>query len=323
VDYATLLQRSDTFYNHFDGHALPEKYSRERVKFPGSVLQASREQYKKADPSTNMYQEGVIQPEKSYLLETITRSQRWTNVFQNPTRLSLTLRYAESQPTVDPLRYATISGHLLSDINYKADIAQKIDTQDFLQMQGSKWLANLIECAQAEDGRPLRTTISECLGHIWAFEQKTGDMVDMTGVDNVLFFQNDYGDWEWLMHDALYPIIPPKDYEIRNAMADLKSGMPLDSVAVNGLYNRLNFMRGFNGVADAVGHTSSERFRITALKSKEWVKLLGIVRSCVGYPDEKRMPYYSTLSHSVIDTLVRSYGETNDRSAPRSGGAYL
>jgi len=300
-EYSELLQRKERYDDHFSGHVLQETYAFEAFPFPGSVLQAIL----RAFPETSSDLLRRITEDETYLLKTSIRLQKWSDIFERPDLLSLTLRYAESQPVIDVNTYANVTSRILTTFDDQRIWNITPPTyEEFSSVQGSEWLDALVAAANKQENVGLKIATHECLRAIWDFHQATGEMIDIAGINNIVFYEDEGGGWQWMALDGLYPELSPTHVDLLDVAHAIDRDEEVDPVRMNGFYNRLNFVRGFNGFANAVGFDTTKRFYGPAIHPYSYQKIPATIRSSdMRRPDVHRVVRYRPGSSSVLEQL--------------------
>lgn len=104
----------------------------------------------------------------------------------------------------------------------------------------------------AEKNPACATALRDFVSKAISYAKKTGEILDLAGKDNVVFFEKD-GVWDYKMIDALYGGETDMLKLMEPILRKVASGVKLDAIEQNKLLNTVNFVRGINGLAARLG----------------------------------------------------------------------
>lgn len=123
----------------------------------------------------------------------IVTVQRKSVAVREGKHLALVSGYSEAKP-IDLKVYNTVTKHLVFGENPE----KKTGKNEFLQMQWSKFLSDLVEQAALDEG--LRDSLKEFVHQTILYTEK-GEILDLAGPDNVVFYRNG-NQWSYQLLDA-------------------------------------------------------------------------------------------------------------------------
>lgn len=190
---------------------------------------------------------------------TIAIVQERTGLLTKPGRLSLTGGYAEQRPILTD-HFVESYGRLTNSTVIEPKTRAKVDPKELSMVQQH------MQGVMQEMGKDelLKVIVTDFVKKAVEYTQKTGEILDIAGKDNVIFYKNDEGVWTYKLIDAMFPanghaIIK----EAKEAFENFSKNGPdsVESVAKGILYNTINYVRTINGLAGILG--VSERVDIS------------------------------------------------------------
>lgn len=263
IQQERTAERTRALGRHFSTMLVPEYSMLQPVSLPGTLLDYSlRSQIYKRTRTPD------IDPEKSYLLETVVRVQRFIPALFDNNRVSLSTRYAEmmwdNEGYVSEEDYIRATSDLV--FNEGLSTRHKYSLEELLQIQGSPYLAKL--ATQARDNSQLAQSLCVFLDNLAAYTDETnGALVDIIGKDNVLYLGT-----KGIMTDGLYAEDTTPMAGAAVAFEDLAGNKTPQKEKMNQCFNTLNFIRGMNIVAIAC--SSGIRFSLDTPQGVETKDLL-------------------------------------------------
>lgn len=252
------LRQLDSF---FPAMIRPEDWSLRPVTLSADLLEYSV----RSQTRTSMTVPSM--PENEYTIETIVRTQPFIPGLLDEDRLSVSTRYAEiiwdnvGYVSEDDYKEATC-GLVFNDWSGK----RVYSTQELIHIQGSPYLAKLLEKAQGEPklARSLCQFLESLEGYV---HQTDGALVDVIGKDNVIYLHAD-----GVMVDGLYAEDVAAMKGAITAFEAIARGDTPSYGIMNQCLNAMNFMRGMNIIARAC--SSDTRFYLDIPKGMDSRELL-------------------------------------------------
>jgi hypothetical protein len=173
--------------------------------------------------------------------------QEFTEISEDPNRLSLTYGHFLENSDVDPELYKRVTSTLVdpSFIGF--------NERDFLDLQDcskNKSLSKLITMAET-DGK-LKEQLENFVKTSIEYTERTGQILALAGEDNVLFSQEN-GVWNFLLVDAL-PNSPEPIFQIIVELGEkISKNINLTSDDKEYLKRGINYVRIVNGLARSIG----------------------------------------------------------------------
>lgn len=183
---------------------------------------------------------------------TVVSVQKRVAALADPQRLRIAAGYAEHGPVPEAL-YVRATEHLVFGMHP----AERIDRRRFLQIQSHPDLKALLAKAGRDGG--LRRAIREWAERTIAHVAATGELFDLAGKDNIVFFRRG-GAWTCALVDVRDPGAPGSLARVRNLLFKLAGRREIGAREAVALLNLFNFVRTVNGLAELTG--SRERIRL-------------------------------------------------------------
>lgn len=175
----------------------------------------------------------------------IVMVQKRVDALNDPSRLAIVAGYAEQSEVPEDI-YKQATEHFI----FSKNPGQKMEKEQFLQVQSHNDLRNLLEKAEGDEN--LKKDLKDLVERMVAYTQETGEIFDLAGQDNIILFQKD-GKWSFSLVDTRYPGESKMIEKARAALSKLSEGNELDEHEKNILLNTFNFVRTVNGLAEQVG----------------------------------------------------------------------
>jgi len=174
----------------------------------------------------------------------VVKVQKRAPEFADPERKTVVAGYAE-HGDVDPDAYGRVTRALV-----EGDPSSRFDDKEFDAIVPNEF-RDLLAAAERDPG--LAASLKDLIERTARYAEKTGEILDLAGKDNVTVFKEKDG-WNYRLVDALYPGSGEKLIE-RSAEAARRAaaGETLDEGEKNQLLNTINFTRAMNGMAKRLG----------------------------------------------------------------------
>ncbi len=125
---------------------------------------------------------------------------------------------------------------------------------------GARAMSDLLESGdmdrlmrKAQEDVGLRAALKDFCERAATFAQETGEIIDLVGKDNVVFYQKPDGVWTYLLIDPFYSFQPRALDMGREAYLKAQVDVPMNSKTVNAFVQGVNFTRIVNGIGKLVG----------------------------------------------------------------------
>ncbi len=187
-------------------------------------------------------------------VQTVVSIQERCPGLNDPNKLSLHAGYAEklkeSNSPEFRIPYDRLTRTTIVDLNEEEGPVEPTDLM-VVHPEGSEILI------KAETDSRLQIALRDFVQRAINYTNNTAETLDLAGIDNVIFYQNTQGDWDYKLIDALYPSPPPEEGRIdeaRDIITNVVSSGP-NSIAkpyTNILMNALNYTRFINGLASVL-----------------------------------------------------------------------
>lgn len=124
---------------------------------------------------------------------------------------------------------------------------------EFAHFVGTSSLVDVLDDAELDTG--LKEVVRDFCERAAAFAEETGEMLDIAGKGNIVFFKKDDGSWTYKLIDPFYGLDSRVLEKARFAYFQLDRGKDIDddSKLDNALIQGVNFTRALNGAANVVG----------------------------------------------------------------------
>lgn len=230
-------------------HVLPQKKFFMKVPVTSEVL-------KDAEDTVSL--ENLSVPKDAHEAWSMVTVQRRTRAMEDPWCMTFggnNVEMRNFQQLLKPkfqLRYGQVTDPLMN-----AETAKESDlsADEFMDLLKSAELDDLL--VQAEKDQDLRATIRDCMEKCVAFAERTGEMLDIMGKNNVLFYRKEDEKWTYLFVDPLYGLDQKVLEKGRAAAKQRIAGEPIGAYEQNAIVQGINFTRMVNGVGKVAG---SKRF---------------------------------------------------------------
>lgn len=159
-----------------------------------------------------------------YLLPQVGKDARVRYQYRKVTEPLMSAKTAESYPS-DPIA-----------------LAELLESDD---------LERLLKKAKQEPG--LREALKDFCERAIAFADETGEIIDLVGVDNVVFYPTLHGKWTYLLVDPFYGLEARALDLGRETYMKTQLGVPMNNKTGNAFFQSVNFVRVVNGIGKFVG----------------------------------------------------------------------
>jgi hypothetical protein len=218
---------------------------------------------------------GVTDFSGNYIWSVVTVQQKCREL-SDPKRLSVVAGYAEKRLT-HPSYFRNVYGKVTSESVFNLNSMNSINFMDLTAVQ--TYLAFLVEEVSENEG--LRHALQDFTRRAIKYTNKTGEILDLAGSDNIIVVRDAQGNWNYKITDGLFPsrgrAMVRQAGEYLSLVANGNSGR-LDKGDILVLMNTLNYTRTVNGFANIWG--IKERINIvpgdaTGLDSEVLLNLIG------------------------------------------------
>jgi hypothetical protein len=175
----------------------------------------------------------------------ITTIQKRVEELNDSTRLALVSGYAEKTERPSD-EYHHVTEHLVFGKNPE----EKLTLNQFLEIQGNDNLRGLMK--KSESDMHLRDVLCELIEKIISYTEKTAEILDIAGDDNIIFFQKD-NKWSYMLVDAKYPGNDDIMNGLKLNLDKLTYEIEVEEFGENILLNAFNYIRTINGIAEQLG----------------------------------------------------------------------
>jgi len=197
-------------------------------------------------------------------VKAIITVQKYTKEVNDPEHLAIVSGYAE-QGGVPEKMYSKATQHLI----FGKTPEQKIDQKELLKVQSTLDLKKLFSAL--EKNEEIKKALKEFVIKAIAYSQETGEILDIAGHDNIIFYKKDHdkkeGAWTHLLIDAIYPGSPDIIDKSKEVLSAISSGQTIGVNEKIILLNSFNYIRTINGLAEQLG--VEERIQIAPEGMKE------------------------------------------------------
>ena len=105
---------------------------------------------------------------------------------------------------------------------------------------------------KSESDPKLGDVLHELIEKIISYTERTGEILDIAGDDNIIFFQKD-NMWSYILVDAKYPGNNDVMRGLKLNLDKLKYEIETEEIGENILLNAFNYIRTINGIAEQLG----------------------------------------------------------------------
>lgn len=176
----------------------------------------------------------------------VVKIQRRAPELNNPERFGIVGGYLE-QRDPHPEVYRRVTAATIEH-----EEGAHFTTDEFRELMGSP-IEELLE--KAETDAAIRTALIDFVRRAIQYTNETGELLDLAGFDNVPFWREPDGTWNYRLVDALYPGYgnSAKLELAPGALIRAAAGEQLDNDTRVGLLNAVNYVRLVNGLAAYLG----------------------------------------------------------------------
>ncbi len=169
------------------------------------------------------------------------------DVLKQPDKLSVTAGLAELRPVVTPL-YEEIYNDLTVAALYDLESVNPIPVDKIIKIH--PFLEKIME-KLAEDEQ-LKEMVKEFISKAINYSKKTGKLLDLIGIDNVVFFKEETGQWSFKLLDAIGSVTLIEIKDLLNKIA-INQDIEIGKTEVAHLLNAINSVRVINLLANFLG----------------------------------------------------------------------
>ena len=169
-----------------------------------------------------------------------------------PSRMSVTSGYAEKRSDVTSPDFIEAYDQVTNQTIIDTSKSGTIIPEDIVRLHAH--MESLLSTAKNDPN--LQNTIRDFVQKSVQYTKDTGEMLDLAGQDNVIFFKDKNGNWTYNLPDALYPSPPispeGKLKEVQDILSKVSSNgtESLSPSERNVLMNTVNYARVINGLAN-------------------------------------------------------------------------
>lgn len=192
-----------------------------------------------------------IEQDKKHEVWTLVTLQEKSLEISSSQSLGLTAGIAELRPQLNP-DFARAYNQITQQTIFDLQDTHPLEIDGLVEVQ--RYLQNLISAALINP--ELKKVLADFTQKSLQYTNDTGEILDFAGLDNIIFFPDSQGHWQYLLTDALFPanghemITEAKDTLVELAQ---NGALDIDHVETIVLKNTLNYVRTVNGLAQWLG----------------------------------------------------------------------